>query len=290
MEIAFLKERVGNTKDSDDQTMIADSRHQLDDNYRNKRPVRLLPTSLFYREPKNETEQQKQNNRRRYEQPTNCSDLSILGYTLNGFYTVKSNEPSTKSNITNNDVKLETVYCAFKQPEGTFNSSLVEKRIISRRETTRQTSKRIFHATRKTDLAVKFGTYTLTFENILPTSGDYVYNPGMGTFVFPQSGAYLFSFRGNVTFPTESADRKFHITFLGVYRLQPGSRISDRVRFRETHTVHKRNTKDPLINLEFDKVVQINRGDKIEVTVRCEDNEATLFGNSTWFTVYVLNE
>ncbi len=47
MEIALLKERAGNTKDSDDQTMIEDSR-QLDDNYRNNRPVRLLPPHLIY--------------------------------------------------------------------------------------------------------------------------------------------------------------------------------------------------------------------------------------------------
>jgi len=49
MDIALLIERIGSTQDSDDpgQRMIADSR-QLDDNYRNNRPVRLLPPHLIY--------------------------------------------------------------------------------------------------------------------------------------------------------------------------------------------------------------------------------------------------
>ncbi len=109
LEIALLKERIGNL---DDQSL----------HHRGERPVRLLPPYLFYGERnKNETEQQKQMNRRRYEQPTNCSDLSILGYTLNGFYLVKSNNNASTT------IKLETVYCAFKQVEGTlFDASLVE--------------------------------------------------------------------------------------------------------------------------------------------------------------------
>jgi len=91
MEIALLKERIDNTEDSDDQRIIADSRLP-GNHFRNKRPVRLLPPHILYGERKNETELQKQMNRRRYEQPTNCSDLSLLGYTLNG---------STRSNQMN---------------------------------------------------------------------------------------------------------------------------------------------------------------------------------------------
>jgi len=90
---------------------------------RSKRPVRLLPAYMFKR-PKNETSQPP----RFYGPPTNCFDLSRLGYTLNGFYTVTVS--STNLSITTIDTtKLGTVYCSFKQPEGTFNQSLVEKRI-----------------------------------------------------------------------------------------------------------------------------------------------------------------
>jgi len=153
MEIALMKEKIGihNINDSSDQRITVAS---LDDNnHRNKRPVRLLPPHILYGERRNETDHQKQVNRRRYGQPTNCSDLSILGYTLNGFYLVKSNESSTEqSNI---DIKLETVFCAFKQPDGTFNPTLVEKRIISRRETNKPSNDKIliyFHGTGINDL------------------------------------------------------------------------------------------------------------------------------------------
>jgi len=62
-----------------------------------------------------------------YGPPTNCSDLVRLGYTLNGFYTVTA--PGKGSlNTTKDTSQLETVYCAFKQPEGISNSVL-EKRI-----------------------------------------------------------------------------------------------------------------------------------------------------------------
>ena len=57
--------------------------------------------------------------------PTSCSDLSQLGYSLNGFYNVKVNNENSLENV-----KLETVFCAFKQPEGTFNLSAVETRIV----------------------------------------------------------------------------------------------------------------------------------------------------------------
>ncbi len=87
---------------------------------RNKRPVRLLPPHVYMGDRRNETEI-----RRFYGPPTNCSDLKLLGYTLNGYYQVKQADHSSN----NDNTKLETIYCAFKQPEGTFNLSLVERRI-----------------------------------------------------------------------------------------------------------------------------------------------------------------
>lgn len=108
MEITLLKETIGITKD-EDQRMVTAS---LDRNHRNKRPavIRLLPRFLHiscsseFGERKNETDLQKQMNRRRFEQPTNCSDLSLLSFTLNGFYLVKSNDSTTKSNSANIDI------------------------------------------------------------------------------------------------------------------------------------------------------------------------------------------
>jgi len=170
IEIALLKEKFGSTKDSnDDRRMAATS---LDDNHRNKRPVRLLPPHILYGDRKNETEKQQQINRRRYEEPTGCSDLSILDYTLNGFYQVKSNESTTKS--TSNEINLETVFCAFKQPEGTYNSALIEKRIISRRKnSSKLSSNMIFHAKRGTDLkATDRQVFNITFDEVLLDPGN----------------------------------------------------------------------------------------------------------------------
>jgi len=74
---------------------------------RNKRPYRLLPA--------NNKEANLHLIDRFFGPPTSCSDLSQLGYTLNGFYLVQS--------ITNNyndddGLKIDTIYCTFKQPEG----------------------------------------------------------------------------------------------------------------------------------------------------------------------------
>ena len=88
-----------------------------------KRPVRLLPPHIL-RGDKNETST-KSPVPKFYGPPINCFDLSRLGYTLNGFYQVQSNT-STKND---DGLKPETIYCAFKQPEGIFNLSAVEKRL-----------------------------------------------------------------------------------------------------------------------------------------------------------------
>jgi len=88
---------------------------------RNKRPARLLPLQLLYGERKNETEIP-----RFYSPPTNCTELSQLGYTLNGYYLVKNFNDSDQ----NAAVNLDTVYCAFKQPPFTYSPSKLEKRIV----------------------------------------------------------------------------------------------------------------------------------------------------------------
>jgi len=60
--------------------------------------------------------------RKFYGLPTNCSDLSLLGYTQKGYYLVKPVSETL-------NIFLETVFCAFKQPEESYSSSTVEKRI-----------------------------------------------------------------------------------------------------------------------------------------------------------------
>ena len=48
--------------------------------------------------------------RKFYGPATNCDELGMLGYTLNGFYIVKGKDLSTSIN------KIEVVYCRFSQP------------------------------------------------------------------------------------------------------------------------------------------------------------------------------
>jgi len=93
---------------------------------RNKRPYRLLPLKTNHNDVPGDAIKKDgriiSNRHRFFGPPTNCFDLSQLGYTLNGFYMVKSANIPTET-------KVETIYCAFEQPEGTsLNQSIVEKR------------------------------------------------------------------------------------------------------------------------------------------------------------------
>ena len=97
--------------------------------HRNKRPYRLLPINSLDRwtlwtkkriiNPSTAAS---------IRLPTNCSDLSKLGYTLSGFYLVQSLINTANDGC----LKTKTVYCIFKQLEGvTFNpNAITEKRII----------------------------------------------------------------------------------------------------------------------------------------------------------------
>lgn len=92
-----------------------------------KRPARLLPARILYGD-RNNSDVQQSAIRSFYGPPTNCSELSKLGYTLNGYYLVKSNNRKIADDLT----ELETVYCAFKQPLGRFNESKVENRVAAK--------------------------------------------------------------------------------------------------------------------------------------------------------------
>jgi len=50
-----------------------------------------------------------------YGPPTNCKELGRIGYTLNGYYLVRSdkNQPKAKS-----EGEMEVVFCRFQFPPG----------------------------------------------------------------------------------------------------------------------------------------------------------------------------
>ena len=131
MEIASLKETVKqqnktiNQHETTIKELISDDRPVSSRAIsRRKRPARLLPASILRGKKKNETDEE--NLKLFYGPPTNCSDLSRLGYTLNGFYMVKNLALSDNLKKT---TKLDTVYCAFKQ-ERAFNPFLVQQAVI----------------------------------------------------------------------------------------------------------------------------------------------------------------
>ena len=128
------------------------------------------------------------------------------GLHFEWFLPVKSNESSTEQS--NVDIKLETVFCAFKQPDGTFNPILVEKRIISRRETNKPSNDKIlyFHGTGERDLDLTgFKMLTITFQKINVNLGSAFDVTITGAFTVRKSGVYLF--RAMVMFPREDANR-----------------------------------------------------------------------------------
>ena len=49
-----------------------------------------------------------------YGPATSCDELSLLVYTLNGFYVVEEKNQDQKN--TNGSKKIEVVYCKFHQP------------------------------------------------------------------------------------------------------------------------------------------------------------------------------
>jgi len=206
VEIAMLKELVGSQKNDDNPILnenpdnkIRDSLDMMDQHSNQKRPVRLLPPS-FFRNEKNETANPI---RRFYGPPTNCSELSQLGYTLNGYYQVKSTNISDINQV-------ETVYCQFKQPGGIFNPSGNEKRISTS-----------FHLQLPKTGSVGTGVHfyaaleffgkaeatasksidgfdtlpTFVFSDVGVNIGD-AYDSKSGVFKAPKSGGIIFSFWG----------------------------------------------------------------------------------------------
>ena len=153
--------------------------------------------------------------RRFYGPPTNCSDLSKLGYTLNGFYQVKSNFSAVNDSSNDDDVdtsNVETIYCAFKQPDGTFNSSNIETRsskfIVSPINNSRNRSGggAHFHFMSHRGYFYPFPkNYTQTDflevkipEKVLNLLEEGYFNESNSTFTAPKIGVYQFFFIGSM--------------------------------------------------------------------------------------------
>jgi len=125
-KLSMLQNTPPTSKNSEDIMTESCDEQQISQNLRKrskKRPARLLPLQILYN----------RNNTHPvipqfYGPPHNCSELSKLGYTLNGFYQVKP-FISNRSNV-DDFTQLETIYCAFKQPGGVVDKTKMEKRVV----------------------------------------------------------------------------------------------------------------------------------------------------------------
>lgn len=70
---------------------------------------------------KNQTDGEDIADTRFYGPPTNCDELSKLGYTLNGYYWVNSSGQSNNS-------FMEVISCRFKKPKGSKEGKSYNKR------------------------------------------------------------------------------------------------------------------------------------------------------------------
>ena len=99
-----------NNKNMKESRAIQRYRGSSGESQRNKRPARLLPTFILHgNKPRNDMID------RFYGPPTNCSGLSLLGYTLNGFYQVLAKNTSDEGTGNSDDgLEAKTIYCTFK--------------------------------------------------------------------------------------------------------------------------------------------------------------------------------
>ena len=111
--------------------LVCITHHQNEKNYpgnKNKWKIVYSPLCCIRRgEEKNETENG--NAPRFYGPPSNCDELGLLGYTLNGYYWVKGKNRVSSSNI-------EIILCRFKKPHGSkdgkykFRNAMIMKKIF----------------------------------------------------------------------------------------------------------------------------------------------------------------
>jgi hypothetical protein len=246
-EIAMLKEIMGfhNNKTIPDQILklinrnkknmpaSKSSRHRLLKS-RRRRPARLLPFGFLY-DRKNDTD----NGiivRRFYGPPSNCSDLSQLGYTLNGFYLVKSPQ-NNNSSTKDGKIQVEAISCKFKHSTGSKvietmpvhlkydikpfdEESLVRKLPDQESSTTKSTNQNIKSVKKSINVSAAAGVYfrvrstsyfetknainIIKFNGIILNIGGGLYDKSKGVFIVPKTGIYQIAFSGLISSNTAS--------------------------------------------------------------------------------------
>lgn len=220
--------------------------------HRQKRPYRLIPIIRDNAEPNND-QQQQPHFRRFYDQPTNCSDLTLLGHTLNGFYVVKTEGEPTRH---------EVIFCSFKQLGATSINPLgIEKRIgplAVELNTLKSNSGIHFHAQRIKSGGLKKGARgIIPFDGIRLNLGN-AFNGPKGIFTTPKSGIYQFILRVKVNLTPTSSIFSNYLFNLNLNETVIGSAMSSH--YRDAHGM-------------IEATLKLNPGDRIYVRVLNMTNE-----------------
>ncbi len=255
---------------------VSQNQHRSSRKYgrNNKRPARLLPSRILHGDRKNAT------NRpmicRFNGPPTNCSDLSLLGYTLNGFYQVQAKSTGNKATNDGDDgLEAKTIYCIFKQPNG-ISSAIVEKRVsisplnfdaAAVSSLGRSSSNGGVHFNFKTNLELETDS-TLTkikFNlNLLNVGGGF--DGFTRLFRAPKTGIYQLTFSG--PFLSTSASRE-----------NPCQILFNKGDFNNSiHGIFI--TDNQLLNRIAQTTTKLNRGDKISVQIKCKTSAIQNLGIS----------
>jgi len=205
MDQKIVDEVRNQPKMGDSQMMPSGHQNHSPGSVRQKRPYRLIPISNTAISRNSIDDGKISSNNppgnqqdRFFGPPTNCSDLARLGYTLNGFHTVTVSSGLVDLNTINEAAKLETVYGQFKQPEGNYNSSPLEKRIAHSKVDSNKfnAGTGIHFYVSRTEYHKRLGynkpmRQVIMFDKVFLNMGESFIEKS-GWFIAPKTGVYQF--------------------------------------------------------------------------------------------------
>jgi len=250
---------------------------------RRGRPARLLPYGFLF-ERKNDTNKAFL---RFYGPPTNCSELSQLGYTLNGFYLVKSpqnNDSSTKDG----KIQVEAFFCKFKHSNGSkvietmpvnlkydikpyAEESLVRKLPDQESSsTTKSTRNQNKFFNKSSDVSTAVGVHfrvrsksysetkstinIIKFDDTILNIGGGLYDESKGVFTIPKTGIYQVAFSGLMSSNTASLS---HQTIVEL-RVNNGFNEFTRI------------VNDQLLNQVLLATIKLQQGDTLSIRINID--------------------